>query len=142
MRRHLRQYGGFWIVGFCILGIVFFLGMGTERGFAQQAAGEAFFSWTRGGLKDEVDQLRADHDQLRAEYDALALKVETVTSAAAFSMGYQVERHQSLNNADFPVGHTLQDPAGNWHTLTQEHKDALITATAKAEALYTALTTP
>ena len=103
--------------------------------------GEGFFVWSRGGLREEVDQLRIEVDQVRAENAALRSNLKTVTSAAVFSMAYQLERHKTLRDADFPVGYTLSDVAGKRHALTQEHKDALITATARAEALYIALST-
>lgn len=136
MRGHFRQYGVFWIVASLLLAAL------VMRGFAQEPATQGFFSWRREGLKAEVDALRTELDQLKADHDALVLKMGTLTSAATFSMAYQVERHQTLNNADFPIGYKLSDSAGTWHALTQAHKDALITATAKAETLYTALTTP
>ena len=158
IREFIREYCALIVPCFLVLALIVMgtiaLTMWLTGSFSPAEAQEPtevlpFSIWRREGLRADVDQLRADLDQLRADHEALktqnsdlALMVETLRRAAAFSMDYQVKRHQTLRDADFAVGHILTDIAGNRHPLTQDEKDKLTASTAQAEAHFTALTTP
>lgn len=135
--RQFRKYGSLWIAAFLWIA---FAGVFLWDTAYQATAGVS--SWRREGLKDQVDQLRADLDQLQADHDALVIRLETVRSAGAFCMAYQVGRQTTLRDAEFQVGYQLADVAGTWHSLTQEQVDAFTVLATTAEAHYAALTGP
>lgn len=127
-------------IGISILAGFFLVALLGLSLYAYQA--EGLSSWRREGLKAELDQLRADHDALALAFADVSIKLQEARSAGAFCMAYQVERHSTLRDANFPVGYELADVAGVWHPLTQADLDALAASAALAEAHYTALTTP
>lgn len=107
------------------------------------AYSQSQFIWlARTSLRTQVEALQAENALLRADIDALTAKLEEIRQATAWIMAYELDRQQTLLNANFPVGNIMSDVAGNEIPWSDTMQAAQVTKTATVQTLYDGVKDP
>ncbi|MHC4687948.1 MAG: hypothetical protein ACYTEW_27135 [Planctomycetota bacterium] len=116
--------------------VVFFIVISTVQSQSQ------FIWFARSSVRVEIEALKAENIQLRADMDTLIAKMEAIRQATAWIMAYELDRQQTLLNANFPIGNIMSDVAGNTILWSDALQAAQATKTAAVQTLYDGVKDP